>query len=133
MQRAFANTFSIYTNLASAKHLCKRVFANSHGKLRRLAFANTSARGGFTDTFVVHTNIYSTKHLCRRVFGRRGFAITLAHYNGSRAFTNSFGINAYSGSLPSPSMRDYINSFDTKVYHTFVKHFDSRGSLATLV
>jgi hypothetical protein len=35
------------------------------------------------------TNIYSTKHLYRRVFGRRGFAIILAHYNGSRAFATS--------------------------------------------
>ena len=115
------------------KHLCKRVFTNSHGKPRRFASANTLARGGFTDTFGIHTNIYSTKHLCRRVFGKRGFTIILAQYNDSRALTNSFGINAYGGSLPSPSMRGYINSFDTKVYHTFINCFDSRGSLATLV
>jgi hypothetical protein len=91
------------------------------------------ARRGFTDTFIVHTNIYSTKHLCRRVFGRRGFTIILAHYNGSRAFVNSFGINAYGDSLPSPSLRGYTNSFNTKVYNTFVNHFDSRGSSTTLV
>jgi hypothetical protein len=91
------------------------------------------ARRGFTDTFIVHTNIYSTKHLCRRVFGWRGFAIILAHYNGSRAFVNSFEINAYGDSLPSPSLRGCINSFNTKVYHTFINHFDSRGSSATLV
>jgi hypothetical protein len=27
----------------------------------------------------------------------------------------------------------FINSFDTKVYHTIINHFDLRGSLATLV
>jgi hypothetical protein len=68
-----------------------------------------------------------------RVFGRRGFTIILAHYNGSRAFVNFFDINAYNGSLLSPSLRGYINSFNTKVYHTFVNHFNSRGSSATLV
>jgi hypothetical protein len=86
---------AIYTNLTYTKHLW--VFANSHGEPGRLASANTSAQGGIIDTFVIHTNIYSSKNLCRRVFDRRGFAIILAHYNGSRAFVNSFDINAYGG------------------------------------
>jgi hypothetical protein len=31
-RRTFAITFGIYTNLASTKHFCRRVFTNSRGK-----------------------------------------------------------------------------------------------------
>jgi hypothetical protein len=43
-RRAFANTFGIYTNLASSKQLCSRAFAN---------------------TFGIYTNLASAKHLCK--------------------------------------------------------------------
>jgi hypothetical protein len=66
-------------------------------------------------------------------FSKRGFAIIFAHDNGSRAFVDTFGINAYDN-LPSPlRSRGYINSFGTKEYFIFVGHFSSRGSLTSLV
>ena len=46
---------------------------------------------------------------------------------------NTSSINAYKDLSSSPRSRGFINSFDTKVYHTFVNHFDSRASSATLV
>ena len=81
----------------------RKTFTNTSGKTM------TSAQGGFANNFVIYTKIAYAKYHCRRVFGRRGFATILAHYNGSRAFANSFDINTYSGSLPSPSKRGYIN------------------------
>lgn len=66
-------------------------------------------------------------------FGKSGFAIIFTDYNGSRAFIDTFSINAYDDLPPSLSLRGYINSFSTKVYYTFVNCFDSRGSSVTLV
>jgi hypothetical protein len=43
--RAFAITFSDFTNLASTEHLCRRVFAYSRGKPGCLTSVDTPARG----------------------------------------------------------------------------------------
>ena len=64
---------------------------------------------------------------------RRGFTIIFGHYNSSRAFVDTFGINVYENLPSSPSLRGYINSFGTKVYFTFLDHIGSRGSPTTLV
>ena len=61
-------------------------------------------------------------------FGKGGFAIIFIHYNGSRAFVDISSVNAYDHLAPSPSSKGYVSSFDTKVYHTFI-----RGSSATWV
>jgi hypothetical protein len=68
-----------------------------------------------------------------KLFGKRGFTIILAHYNGLLALVNTFGIIACDDLLSLPSSRDHINSFDTKVYHTSINHFDSRDSSATSI
>ena len=65
------------------------------------------ARRGFINTFIIHTNMYFTKHICRRVFDKRGFTVILAHYNGSIAFVNSFGINI-DGTLPPFLLRHQV-------------------------
>jgi hypothetical protein len=103
------------------------VFVNTFSKLKQLTSTNTSARGGSADTFIVYTNIASAKHLYRGVFGRRGFVIIFNHYNGPRAFISTFGINTHDDLALSLSSKGYINSFDTKVYYTFVNHFDWRA------
>jgi hypothetical protein len=66
-------------------------------------------------------------------FNRRAFAIILSHYNGSRAFVDTFGIIFYDDFPLSLSSRGYINSLSTEAYFTFLDHLSSRGSPTTSV
>jgi hypothetical protein len=79
-------------------------------------------------------NIFGDYNDClHQHFGRRGFAIIFSHYNGSRAFVDTFVINIYDDLPSSLSLRGYINFFGTDVYFTFLNHLGSRGSPITSV
>jgi hypothetical protein len=106
---------------------------------------NTHARGSLPTSSVnqsntppltfrqerLHQHLQRTA-MTRLYFSKRGFTIIFAHENGSSAFIDTFGINTYDDSPLSSNSRDYINSFGTEVYLTFVDHFSSRGSSTTL-
>jgi hypothetical protein len=64
---------------------------------------------------------------------QEGFVVIFVHYNGSRAFVDTFGIKVYDDLPSSLSLRGYINSFGTEVYFSFLDHFSSRGSPRTSV
>jgi hypothetical protein len=88
------------------------VFVNTFSKLKQLTSTNTSAQGGSADTFIVYTNIASAKHLYRGGLRREG----LRHHLQPLQQPNTFGINTHDDLALSPSSKDYVNSFDTKVY-----------------
>jgi len=64
-----------------------------------------------------HLQCGSTTHLCEH-FNKRDFIIMFTHYNGSRAFIDTFNINAYNATTCTTfaKLGGYINSLDIEAY-----------------
>jgi hypothetical protein len=111
--------------LASAKTLARGASLTSSTSTPTLPLSKPLAQGPS-----LTSSATMTTHLCQHI-GIRAFTIIFGHYNNSRAFVDTFGVNVYDDLPSPPSLRGYINSFGTKVHFTFLKHFGSRGTPTT--